>query len=236
MIKFMVFSSKKIANQPNLGERLKACRQKAGISLVQAALATSISSRYLAALEAGEHHKLPGEVYAKNFLKVYTKFLGLSCEEFLAYYNSEEKIYNKTRKVANNDFKKPVERISPVHLIVTPKVVRGVLIGILALTCLGYLGIKVKAIIKPPSLVVEAPADNLVTDQNFIEVIGQVEPEVNLEINGQQVLADQLGHFSETLDLQNGVNIIEIKAQTRHGRQTKVYRQVVVVGKEKEVN
>ena len=71
------FSSKEISNPPSLSERLKNRRQKLGIDLTEAAKDTSISVKYLTAIESGQHNKLPGEVYAKSFLKVYAKFLGL---------------------------------------------------------------------------------------------------------------------------------------------------------------
>ena len=223
------FRYKEISNPPRLGERLKDCRQKLGVSLSEAAEATNISVKYLAAIEAGEFNKLPGEVYTKSFLKVYTKFLGLDSDESLAVFQSEQKIYTKTRKNKDGDFKKPVARISRLHLVVTPRIIRGIVIGFLALACLVYLGLKVKAIMAPPVLTVSQPADNLITEQNFIEIRGQVEPEAILEINGQQVLADEKGNFSETIDLQPGVNPIIIKAEKRHGKQSKIYRQVVVV-------
>lgn len=222
------FSSKKISNPPNLGEQLRSCRQNLGISLADACKATNISVKYLQALESGNHQQLPGEVYAKSFLKVYANFLGLDYQNFLKIYSTEQKIYTKTSKSSGHDFRKPVERVSRAHLIVTPKIVRAGILGLLVLVCLVYLGVKVKAIMTPPILIIERPQNNLVTDQNFVEVAGSSEKEVTLEINGQQILADSSGHFSETIDLQPGVNIIEILAEKRHGPQTKVYRQVNV--------
>lgn len=235
--KFMVgFKSKKISNPPSLGEQLKASREKLGVGLAEVAKTTNISFKYLAAIEAGNFNQLPGEVYAKNFLKVYLRYLGLNADDFLALYLSEQKIYNKTKNKSVTDFKKPVERISQIHLLVTPKIVRGIIIGLLVLACLVYLGLKLQAIMAPPLLIVSQPTNNLVTNDRFIEVKGQVEPEATLQINGQQVLADQSGGYAETIDLQAGTNIIEITAQNRHGRQTKIYRQVVVMEKEGENN
>ena len=49
-----------------------------------------------------------------------------------------------------------------------------------------------------------------------------------MEINGQKVLADSNGNFYETIDLQPGVNTIEIMAEKRHGQKTKIFKQVVV--------
>jgi len=228
-LKFMAgFLAKEISNPPNLGESLRSSRENLGLSLAQASQATSISAKYLAAMENGEFSKLPGEVYAKNFLKVYAKYLGLNDKDSLATYQSERRIYGKTREFPEEDFKKPVRRISRFHLVVTPKIIRGIIIGLLALACLVYLGLKVKAIMTPPFLTIISPGNNLATEQNFIEVVGQVEPQAVLEINGQQVLADQQGNFSETIDLQSGINTIEVKAESRHGKQTKKYLQVVV--------
>lgn len=225
------FSIKEISNPLSLGERIKNRREELGISLSEAAKTTSISIKYLQAIESGFYNELPGEIYAKNFLKVYTKFLGLNSVDFFSLYKSERKIYDKTRKGAVPDHKKPVSRISSVHLVVTPKIVRGIIIGLLAVVCLIYLGVKIKAIITPPILLVNSPVDNFVTEQNFVDVIGQTEPESTLDINGQQILADGNGNFKETIDLQLGVNIIEISAKKRHSDQTKVYRQVILVDK-----
>lgn len=231
------FKTKIISNPPTLGERLKNCRQQAGVSLDEISRATKVSVKYLQSIEKGDFSSLPGDVYAKNFLRAYANFLGLNCSEFLSLYKTENKIYSKVNKSSsNNDFKKPVERISKFNLVVTPKIVRGIIVGILALACLVYIGVKIKAIMTPPLLLIESPADNLATEQNFIEIIGKIDPGTTLEINGQQVLADQQGNFSEVIDLQTGINMIEIVATKRHGKQTKVYRQIVVNETEGENN
>ncbi|MDD2807573.1 MAG: helix-turn-helix domain-containing protein [Patescibacteria group bacterium] len=222
------FSTKKISNVPSFGERLKEAREQLGITLSEAAHSTNISFKYLGAIEAGDLAKLPGEVYAKSFIRVYTRFLGLNAADYLSAYSSQQKIYSKTVMTSDKDFKKPVERISTAKLLVTPRLIRMALIILLVIACLGYLGIKIKAILTPPVLIVDQPSDNIVINNKFIEVSGQIEKETTLEINGQQVLANQAGHFDETIDLQAGANIIEFKAEKRHGQQTKIYRQVVV--------
>lgn len=223
------FSSRKIENPLNLGEKLKQARQAKNLSIVEVSRKINISSRYLEAIESGNFRELPGEVYAKNFLKAYTKFLELDTNEFISLFNSEHTIYNKTKGKSVNDFRRPVEKILKRNLIVTPKVFKGVIIGLLALIVLGYLGAKVKAIVTPPILVVTSPVDDVVIEQNFIEIAGSAEGDVVLEINGQQVLADESGSFTETIDLQLGANVIEVKAVKKHGKETKVYRQIVVI-------
>ena len=230
------FSYKKISNPLSLGQQLAQIRQGLGLNLAEVSRQINVSVKYLEAIEIGQYDQLPGEVYAKNFLKVYARFLGRDCQEYLKQYQSEHKLFRKTKSSQTADFSQPVKRVSRLNLLVTPRIVRSAIVLLLVVACLGYLGLKVKAIVTPPALVVEQPADNLVTDQNFIEIIGQVEPETVLEINGQQVLIDESSHFAETIDLQPGVNIIEIAATKRHGKQTKVYRQVVLLEQEGQDN
>ncbi|MFA6322110.1 MAG: helix-turn-helix domain-containing protein [Candidatus Buchananbacteria bacterium] len=222
------FKTKEISNPPKIGERLQEQREHLQLSLEQAATATNISTKYLQALEEGDYKKLPGEVYAKSFLKAYAKFLGLQTDVILSYFASEQTIYSKTKNQNAIDHKKPVERVSRVHLLATPKLLRSAAVIILALFCLLYLGVKIKAIMAPPELIISQPVSDLVTEQNYIDVAGQVGKETTLEINGQQVMIDASGKFSETLELQEGTNLIEFKAITRHGREGKIFRQIVV--------
>ena len=221
------FRYKEISNPPTLCERLKAARESLGFSLEQAAQKTNIATKYLAAIESADYSQLPGEIYAKSFLKVYANFLHLNPAEILSLYQSEEKIYGKTRKSAIQNLKKPVERISRFHLLVTTKIIRSLIILFLVLVCLFYLGLKMKALLAPPKLVIDQPINNLITNEKYVQVSGAVESETALDINGQQVSVDPSGRFSETINLQPGVNIIEISAQKKHGQQIKVYRQVV---------
>lgn len=227
------FSRKKITTSPSVSEQLIQRRQQKNVSLPQAAKVTKISIKYLQALEASDYNQLPGEVYAKSFLRVYANYLGLDAVKLLSQYFSEQKIYNKTQKAKNNiDIKKPVKRVFWFNLIVTPKIIKNLIIGILVIVCLVYLGLKVKAIVSPPFLQILSPADNLVTNQKIIEIVGQVEKEAILEINGRQVLTDEKGNFTEMVVLQKGTNIIEIAAAKKHSKKSIIYRKVIVVGEE----
>ena len=167
------FYSKVISNQPTLGETLVQRRTELGLSLEEIATASNISIRYLQALESGNYRQIPGEVYTRSFLKTYAKLLGLNFQDLIVVYETEKKIYAKT-KTDIKDFRKPVIRVSQLHLVVTPKIVRGVIVGILAIACLVYLGLKINRIMTPPQLIIESPQDNLITKQSFVAVKGKV--------------------------------------------------------------
>lgn len=72
-----------------LGELLRNMRESKGISLSQAAAETRILQRYLVALEEGDYLNLPGDVYARGFIRNYARFLGVSPEDALQLYRQE---------------------------------------------------------------------------------------------------------------------------------------------------
>lgn len=72
-----------------LGDRMRQAREQQGISLAQAAVETRILQRYLAALEEGEYQHLPGDVYARGFIRNYAHYLGISPEECIDLYRRE---------------------------------------------------------------------------------------------------------------------------------------------------
>lgn len=71
-----------------LGSSLREARVRRGIELPQVAAATRIRARYLQALEDERFERLPGDVYAKGFLRAYADYLGLDSQLFVDEYNA----------------------------------------------------------------------------------------------------------------------------------------------------
>ncbi len=82
-----------------LGERLRTARESQGISISQAAVETRILQRYLVALEDGDHQHLPGDVYARGFIRNYADYLGLPAEELIELYRRERGMSEPIRVV-----------------------------------------------------------------------------------------------------------------------------------------
>jgi len=74
-----------------IGEKLRRTRQEKGLTLEEARSVTKIRLRYLQALEAGEFDCIPGEVYAKGFLRSYANFLGLDGQELVEEFKRLKK-------------------------------------------------------------------------------------------------------------------------------------------------
>ncbi len=60
-----------------IGETLRKERENQKLSVQDVEKGTSIRALYIEAIEQGEYDKLPGEVYAKGFIKNYGNFLNL---------------------------------------------------------------------------------------------------------------------------------------------------------------
>jgi len=71
-----------------IGSSLRDARTRRGLELSQVERDTRIRPRYLQALEDERFDLLPGEAYAKGFLRTYADFLGLEGERFVDEYNS----------------------------------------------------------------------------------------------------------------------------------------------------
>jgi hypothetical protein len=75
---------------PGIGETLREARTAAGIRLDDAERTIRIRVRYLHALENEEWDVLPGDAYARGFLRTYADFLGLDGRALVDEYDRRE--------------------------------------------------------------------------------------------------------------------------------------------------
>jgi cytoskeleton protein RodZ len=86
-----------------IGSSLREARIRRGIELAQVEADTHIRTRYLTALENERFDLLPGEAYARGFLRTYVDYLELDADLFVAEYNArfappEEPLPQLTRR------------------------------------------------------------------------------------------------------------------------------------------
>ncbi|MBB5172007.1 helix-turn-helix domain-containing protein [Texcoconibacillus texcoconensis] len=72
-----------------LGQRLKAAREEKQYSYEQLQSVTKIQKRYLEAIEEGDFDRLPGDFYARAFVKNYAEAVGLDPDELFDEYANE---------------------------------------------------------------------------------------------------------------------------------------------------
>ncbi len=75
--------------QRHVGDVLRERREDLGLDLDEIGAMLRIRPAYLAALEQGRSHDLPGPAYAIGFVRAYADFLGLDTEQVLGRFRGE---------------------------------------------------------------------------------------------------------------------------------------------------
>jgi hypothetical protein len=73
-----------------LGNTLSRARRARAITLEEAERDTHVSKRYLQALENEDFSAFPAPVYARGFLRTYSRYLGLNPEELIRVFPNQE--------------------------------------------------------------------------------------------------------------------------------------------------
>lgn len=221
------FKEKEILESRTLGDKLRQAREEEGVTLEESAGSTSIRVEYLRFLEEGLYQKLPGEVYIRNFLAIYARFLHLNVQRVIELFEAENKIYQKvapSKKHPENS-----KSIVPTHPLLNPQFIRNSLIALVILILFCYLGFELNRIISPPLLIVDNPAgDNIITSDRFIEISGTTEKESKVLINGEEVSENQDGYFQATIGLKEGINELKISASKKLSKESVIYKHIKV--------
>ncbi|MFA6304607.1 MAG: helix-turn-helix domain-containing protein [Patescibacteria group bacterium] len=210
------FIAKKLSAQKNLPEVLKAERQKSNLTLDELSLQTQVSVKYLEALENGDYHLLPGDIYTHEFLKKISKYFHLNEKSLYQIYQAEK----------NSQLVLPTFRIQTNSSLnghwLSVKNFRTLLAILVLMALTGYFGWEIKNIYTPPALIVSSPASETVTTNSTMEITGQTEPEAAIAINQEKILASPDGSFNQTVNLTVGLNVFKISTSKKHSKENSV--------------
>lgn len=219
----MSFVIRKFDYTESLGEKLKAVRTSAGLTLSELAEKTKIQKSILKAFEEGHYDKIPDPIYARNFLKTYVRTLGGDVTYFLEQFESERGTCDFTKNA-----RLPRKRTHALQFLVTSRIVNISILTLVAAAIVGYLGWQINAILSPPTLVVYEPGNEILTDQALITVTGQTEEGAQVTINDMNVLISKDGSFEHTVALERGTNVISVESTKRYSKPATMYRRVVL--------
>lgn len=201
--------------------RLKKLRLEQNKSINEISQKTKIDKKYLIALEECRFKDLPSvTVYQKNIVKSYIEALGLESQPFLKQYLLEENILKKKKKSL------PTKNTNWLYRL--PDIIKYGAIFLLILILVFYLVWQVKKIIDPPELTIFSPQDGMISNQIQLPISGETDKNAFVYLNGKEITHDNEGKFTETIDLQTGVNTITITAKKKHGKTITEIRNVVL--------
>jgi len=215
------FTPKKLALEDTIGEKLRRARHDRNLNIDPIAEKLKIRAEYLMAMEDERFDKLPAGLYGKNFLKEYALFLGLKPKEL--FKDLDDKFFDEEN---NNPFSQKV--LKSRKLLVWPKIIKNILIFGAVLICFLYLIFYFKNIIMAPDLIITSPDKNIQTEASSITILGRTEPGAEVKINGEIVLNNDQGVFSQTVNLKKGLNSLIISAQKKYSRAQSITRQILV--------
>ena len=205
-----------------LGHLLHQKRLQRKQTLEEIAQDLKIKSKFLAAIEKGEYHKLPSPAYAQGFVRNYATYLGLSKAETTMLFKREfdEKRAIKVlpdSMVKTKEF--PVQRMRIQQSLIA--------LVIFLLLIFSYLFFQYRAAFLPPALTVTSPQDGTKTSQNIV-VSGKADNNATVTVNGQPVSVSNTGDFEKDITLFPGSSTISVTATNRFGKSSTVQRTIEV--------
>lgn len=205
-----------------LGEKFKQARNIAKLSIDEIAGQTKIPAKYLYWLENGEYEKMPAEVYVKGFIVKYVKILNLEKDEFIEMYFNESGILNKIRNKKN-----VIPTMKYPRFIITPKSLVILFSAVAFVGILGYFGWQVYFLMRPPHILLGNMQDDFITNEEYQLLKGSVLGANTLTMNDKTVNFNEKGEFSESVNLSEGLNVIELKAKNSLGKTTTLVRKII---------
>lgn len=219
----VVFRQKKIITTKSLGENLQKRRQQMNLTILGVEKKIGIISKYLEALENNEYEIIPGEIYARNFLKKYSHFLGLNWDKIATQFKEDLVRQNVWQSAVQTKF-----GLTKKKLIVLPKILRNSFIAFGVMIVVAYLGFHLWSLLGPPRVKILYPEDKCVLSGKSITILGKTEPNLRLFLNGQEFTVGEQGFFEVDINLNTGLNIVKIEAEKRFGQKKAVYRHIII--------
>lgn len=209
----MSFRRRKIKTAQTLGGLIRGHRRKNRITLEQAEEHTKIRLKYLKAIEEDDWGIFSSRVYASGFVRRYCDYLGLHGKDIVEEYKTEfTRILNPSVKMVSS--RKKLEGFT-----LTPKIMFTVLSVVAVLFVVGYIGFSVNNLSKPPFIDIISPLEERIS-QKDIALEGKTLDTATVEINSRVVAVDEKGYFNQKIELQEGLNVFEIKARSRLGKES----------------
>lgn len=210
------FTRKKVSSL-TLGEKLSKFRSEARLTIADMAKATKIQAKYIDSLEKGLYEKLPADVYVRGYLRSYARYLNIDEGTLIRLYEQERNIKTNIRPESplSNVFDKKTKRtytLSPRTLILGAIVC--IVIGVAA-----YLWFQFRQFTTDPLLSISEPNPNRVVESNSVTVRGKTDRGTQVTVNNEATFVSPEGNFEESINLQNGLNQITIRAVNRFDKE-----------------
>jgi len=216
----VAFKTKKIITPRTVGSKLKLARKRKKLTIEQAEEGTKVRAKYLKAIEGDDWREFPSRIYVLGYVRRYAEYLDLESNKILSEFEAEF-----GRSWHGPKIKKTKKRLFE-NVVITPKLIIGVLAFIFIFALVSYIVFSINKFSRPPEVTIIHPVEEVVLDKNIL-IEGKTLETAIVEINSQLVNVSDDGAFSQKVELIEGLNIFEIKAKNRLGKES--YKSLKVI-------
>ncbi|MFH0873308.1 MAG: helix-turn-helix domain-containing protein [Candidatus Komeilibacteria bacterium] len=220
------FKQKHLEVGQTLGEQFTLAREAKKMTLTKVATILSIQEKYLAALEQSHGTELPGEAYARSWIKRYASYLDLDPEASLELYYQEKNIQANivqpySKPGSNRHWHGLILFLSGPRSLQRLAILTGVII------VFSYLIWFMIQTFQAPTISFDQPVIDEKTTASSMTISGRTATGVQLWFNDKVIMVDDQGLFRQDIPLSDGLNIITIHAKKKHSQEFEQTIQVV---------
>ena len=181
---------------------------------------TGISENHLEAILEERFDKLPAQPYIGGYIIKIADVLDLNGKELWDQYLKDLQVIRRS----GSEDQLPQNRFT--SRIRFNK--RSFLAIIIIVILIGYGLIRTTYTLRKPGFDLINLHENFLTVQEpTFKIIGTIQSNVKLTMNGETIYADANGNFEETIQLNLGVNILEFKSKRFLGQEQTIIKQLV---------
>ncbi len=206
-------------NQKQVGELLKAEREAKNISLEEIEKITHVRKKHLEAIEQSNWSLFSSKAYVLGIVRAYGEYLHLDTQKLEAFFRRDYERKDTTR-FNRHAQPKQYAPLSRRILFVTG--------GVIAALFILYFGYQIRLYTRPPKLEIVSPKVAIIDRESSFMLVGRVEKDSSVRINGREVLPDDQHIFRFKIPLQKQSVTVKIEVTGANGKKTvleKVFRK-----------
>lgn len=202
------------ASNSNPGAQLVKTRRKMRLKRVEAAQRLHVPQEIVKALDEWDFSQLEDTkepVYVT--LRKYASLVGMSGNALERQLPQELQAHHTTR--------------APRRLFFLSRASYIVIVSCIVAVFLGFLGWRTLRANAIPELTIEYPAQNAIVTDSRLEIRGNTNEGAQVFINGVTIPVETDGSFAGSVIIQEGPNVVEIRAINRFARENSTERVVI---------
>lgn len=203
----------------DIGSYLKEARLGKKLSLEELSKNTKIKAEFIRSIEQKKWNKLPEYPVVVGFVKNLALFLEIPRDKAVALLRRD---YPPTKiDIAPKPDIGKTKRLGP-------RIVFGSGVAVIALIVMIYLGLQYHSFQSPPPIKITTPENGQVITEPEVVVSGETDPDATVVVNNQPALVNEDGVYSVSISVDENTNTIEVRANSRNGKESVTTREISV--------